>query len=340
MKVIKNIVILIRTILVILIFLLGMYSMVAAETHILRLSLLVSEDHPQTIGARYFEKRLEEKSEGRIEVEVFPNAILGDEYETWEGIQQGTIDMQVTSSIGSFIPEFQFFNLPYLWANESHWDAVMTTENVVTNLMKELLLEKGVVYLGSFTGGSRHLITTTDKPVRNLDDLRGISMRIWPDPVVMETWTLLGTNPTEISFGETYVALQTGVVKAAENSLATFLKQSWVEPAKYLILTGHDIGVRQLIIGKSQLEKLPEDLQKIVLEVGAEAAEYQVKIAREQEQEILNKIKNMGGIEIIELEDKEKWIEKTNSIRESFANNYNMVDILEYIKETSKDFIK
>ncbi len=318
----------------------SMNSMATAEEiYILRLSSRMSEKHPLTQGASYFEKRLEEESKGRIEVEVFTDGVLGDEFESWEGIQQGTIDMQVTGSVGSFIPEWQFFTLPYLWTSENHWDAVVHSDNKLIKYMNELLLEKDMVNLGFFTGGSRHLITT-EKAVKSLDDLKGISMRVWPNPVVISTWKKLGTNPSEISFGETYTALQTGVVKAAENALATFVQQSWYEPAKYLTLTGHEITVRALLIGKKQLEKLPEDLQKIVREVGAETAEYhQVKVAREEENIFINELKE-AGLEVIELEDKEKWVEATSSIREEFAQKYNLLDLLDYLNETRKEFIK
>jgi len=320
-------------VLVLFFTILSLSLVVAAAEYTLKLGTLENEQYPFTIGARYFEKRLEEETDGKIDVEVYPNAILGDEFELWENIQNGVVDMCVTASAGQFIPEWQIIQLPYLFKSYDHWDAMMQGPLMIK--LEDLMVEKaGIMVLSYFGGSGRHLIST-DKKIDSLDDVKGIKMRVWPNPTVVKTWELLRTNPIVVAYAETYTALQTGVVKAAENIAATFITQKWCEPGNYITLTNHDIIVRPLIIGVKQFNQFSPELQKIIRSVAREAAEYEVKVERKLEQEYFNEMEE-DGLEIVELTDIDKWIEATKKMREEFAEKYNLVDFLQTL-ENSKD---
>ena len=296
----------------------------------LKCGIMVSKDYAFSKGANFFAKRIAEETNGRVKVDVYTDGVLGSESEMWEGAKVGTLDMFVTSpgNVGTFIPAYQFFDLSYLFASKAHRDKV--AGGPIGEKMSKMLEDKGgMIVLGQFGGSARNLILTKRK-VEKLEDIKNMKMRVWPAPIVVKTWEALGTIPVVVAYAEAYSALQTGVVEGAENETSTFITQKWYEPAKYITMTEHSITVRPLLIGKKQFNKLPKDIQEAMMRVGKEAAEYAVKVEREDDAGYMKKLKDFG-IEILQLKDKEKWIEATASIREDFAKQHGLTDILKEV---------
>ena len=307
----------------------------ADKVYNLKCGIMVSKDYAFTKGANFFAKRIAEETNGRVKVDVYSDGVLGSESEMWEGVKVGTLDMFVTSpgNVGTFGPAYQFFDLSYLFASKAHRDKV--ANGPIGEKMNKMLAEKGgMIVLGQFGGSARNMILTGRK-IEKLEDLKNMKMRVWPAPIVVKTWESLGTIPVVVAYAEAYSALQTGVVEGAENETSTFITQKWYEPAKYIIMTEHSITVRPLLIGKKQFDKLPEDIQQAMLKVGKEAAEYAVKVEREDDAGYIKNLKGFG-IDIIQLKDKEKWIEATRPIREEFAKKHGLSDVLKEVAEAAK----
>ena len=301
----------------------------------LKCGIMVSKDYAFSKGANFFAKRIAEETNGRVKVDVYTDGVLGSESEMWEGVKVGTLDMFVTSpgNVGTFVPAYQFFDLSYLFASKAHRDKIAS--GPIGEKMNKILAEKGgMVVLGQFGGSARNMILTKRK-VEKLEDIKNMKMRVWPAPIVVKTWESLDTTPVVVAYAEAYSALQTGVVEGAENETSTFITQKWYEPAKYIAMTEHSITVRPLLIGRKQFDKLPKDIQAAMMKVGKEAAEYAVKVEREDDAGYMKKLKEFG-IDIVQLKDKQKWIEATAAIREDFAKKHGLNDILNEITEAAR----
>lgn len=276
-----------------------------------------------------------ERTDGRVTIEVFTDGVLGDELEMWESMQAGTLDMAVTSPgrISNFVPEYFVYELPYIFTDYEHRDAV--ADSPVGDTINEMLTDQaGIVVLGQMGGSARYLITT-DVEAPDLTDISGVKMRVQEAQIVVDTWTALGTLPVTVAYNETYTALQTGVVNAAENELSTFMTMKWYEPSKYLMLTEHSIGMRPIVISESSLEGLSEADQQALREVSEEAAAKAVQYERDDEQAAFEELQALG-ITLVELNDKQEWIDATAPIRENFAAEHpGMDEIMQQIAETT-----
>lgn len=307
----------------------------AEEVINLKCGIMVSKDYSQAKGARYFADRIKEETDGRVIVEVFTDGVLGSELEMWESIQKGMLDMAVISPayIGNFVPEYQIFELPFLFASREHRDTIVNGSigNKFDNVLKE---KGGMVVLGHF-GGTGRILITRNKKVETIEDLHGVKMRVYASPIVVSTWKALGTLPVSVAYAEVYTALQTGVVDAAENETSTFITLKWYEPCKYISMTEHNINTRPFMIGEKQFSKLPPDIQEIFLRVGKEAAEYAVKVEREDDAKFIKQLEDFG-LEIVELKDKEKWIAATRDLRLDFVKEHGIEQELSQIESATR----
>ena len=286
-------------------------------------------------AAKDFARLVGEKTNGEIKVEVFTDGVLGDELEMWESLQLGTLDMCVTSPgrISNFVPEYFVFELPFLFRDYAHRDAV--ANGPIADKFNEILREKGgMVVLGQMGGSGRYLITRKTKAPA-LKDIAGIKMRVQESQIVVDTWKALGTLPVTVAYGETYTALQTGVADAAENELSTFETMKWYEPCKFLMLTEHSIILRPILISEERFNRFSEAHRRILRECGREAAELAVKYEREAESKGFRTLEGFG-IELVRVNDKQEWIDATAAIRTDFAKKYGFESVLAELESVGK----
>jgi len=308
---------------------------IAQESIKLVFALMVAEDYPFSEGARYFAKEVEERTDGRVEIDLFYGGVLGSESDQFESIQEGLIDFMVISPgyISEFIPEYGIFDLPYLFANLEHRNKVAQSETM--ERMNKILEEKAnVLSLGSFGGSTRNLITT-EKPVTTIEDMKGIQMRTWASPMISETWTSLGAMTTIVAYSEVYTALQSGLVEAAENEYPTFVMEKWYEPCKYVTRTVHGITIRPFLTSTEKFYSLPDDIQQIILEAGKEATLFENKVEAENELEYENEMKEYG-ITFLDLKDRQKWIEATEDVRVGYSEDLGMTELYLEIKKLAE----
>jgi TRAP-type transport system periplasmic protein len=275
---------------------------------------------------------LAEESYGALDVQVFAGGVLGSEPEMFEGIQQGTIDAIVTSpgNLSSFVPPYQILDLPFVFRDDDHRAAV-ADGRVGAELTRLLEERAGIIVLGNFGGSERNLISR-DRPITSLADMQGLKMRVWEAPAIIESWAALGTSPTVIAYAEVYTALQTGVVDAAENEPPTFVTQKWYEPTNYITLSRHSYTVRPFIMGADAFRSLSDEHQELLLRLGREAAEYEVELEREFGEEAMRTMQEQYGIEVLELTDRDEWIERTEPVRQKIAADLDVSDLLEQIE--------
>ena len=289
-----------------------------------------SEAHSFHLGLEEFKKQIEEKSNGRIEVEIHANGELGgNEDELVQKMATGTVDMIIAapSFMAQSVKAADLLSLPYLFKDVDHWEKVMDGEpgQEISRLVEE---QSGLFkVLGYFKDGIRNMYTV--KPVETLEDMKDMKFRIQNSPTQIAFWSKLGVQPTFIAFNEIYQALQNGVIDGAENSYAQIAQQKHYEVCKYITQTEHDVATRFFLISQQKYNELPEDLQKAV----DESAELAVKKQREVDLELDAKYKDemeKAGVTFISI-DKQPLIDMTEDVRHDAAEEMGLSDMLDQI---------
>ncbi|MEX0844370.1 MAG: TRAP transporter substrate-binding protein [Balneolaceae bacterium] len=291
---------------------------VLKEKKTIRLAHALSTTHPVHLGMERMAKLVDEKSDGKLTISIFPSQQLGSEREALELLQIGSIGMTKVSSaaLENFVPELRVYSLPYLFKDEAHILAVLNGE-----IGRELLLAGEEYWLRGLTyydAGQRSFYIK-DRPIETPEDLRGLKIRVMESQMSVNMVRELGGSPTPISWGELYTALQQGVVDGAENNPPSFFTSRHYEVAKYYSLDEHTMLPDLLIISTIQWNKLNEQEQQWIQEAADSSAIYQRRIWAEAEEEALNTVRE-AGIEI-NYPDKEPFIELTKPLYETFRES-------------------
>ena len=225
----------------------------------LRYALEVDPRHPYTRAAEMMSKRASELTNGRLDVQVFPSAQLGGSREMVEGMQVGTVEMAMpTAAVASrVVKELEVLDLPFLFRDFAHLHAYLDGPGGAE--MRAAALKKGIRLLGFYTGGTRGVYAR--KPLRGMDDLKGLKVRTLEAPIVTATWRALGAIPTPIPFPEVYSALQSGVVDAGEGNIVTYRTSKLDEVAPHVLHIRYLITVVLVGIAESRWQSLPADLR-------------------------------------------------------------------------------
>jgi C4-dicarboxylate-binding protein DctP len=216
--------------------------------------------------ALIFKYYAEERSGGRIEVEIYPSSELGSERELLEGVQLGSIEVCNVSegSVAGFFPEIMCLAVPYMFRSEHiAWEVL--DGPVVAELMEEMRKQTGVRCLKVSENGFRNF-TNTVRPIRKPEDMAGLKFRTMEHPAHMKMVESMGASPTPIAWGELYTALQMGVVDGQENPVCLIEVMKFYEVQKYLTMDGHIYSIDFTFINDDFFQSLPEDLQQIVLD--------------------------------------------------------------------------
>lgn len=263
----------------------------------LKLGHGLDTEHPVHKGMEYMSKILEEKSDGKMKLQIYPSSQLGSERQLAELLQIGSLAMTKlsASTMEGFSREYKVLTLPFIFESREHSYAVLDGE-----IGKQLLLSGEKVWLRGLTffdAGARSFYTK-DKPILHPDDLKGLKIRVMKSPTAMDMIESFGGSPNPISWGELYTSLQTGRVDAAENNLPSFWHSHHYEVCKYYSLDEHTLVPDVLIISTIIWNQL-SDQEKLWLEEAANlAAIKQRELWREDELKAY-KIVEAAGVTII-----------------------------------------
>ncbi|MGP1991473.1 TRAP transporter substrate-binding protein [Zobellia laminariae] len=290
----------------ILLSLSGCKPVQAEPEFLLRTALLVNEEHTWYKAFVYFGEILEERSKGRIKVEVYPSEQLAKEIEAIRLIQADVIDMTTTgSTLTNWFEVATFCELPFLMQDSIDMNRYINGP-IGTLMEKEMITKSGLRSLGHFERGPRHL--TSNRPIRHPDDLDGLIVRVPNVPSFVTLWKALGAKPTPMAFSEVFTSLQQGTIEAQENPFALINNAGFAEVQKYLNLTGHVISWVYPVIGEKQFQRLPPDLQKIFLLAADDMQAYEHRLFLENEKKVQDELK-AKGMEFIAV-DKDAFQEK------------------------------
>ncbi len=243
-------------------------------------------------GIARFKELVEQKSKGQMQVTPFLSGQLGGEKAVLGLLKIGKTEMSLTGGIflGQFASEYNALNIPYMFTWEQVVDYV---KGPAGKKIEELSLKKGgLVVFGPQYRGPRHM--TSNRPVKEAKDIKGLKMRLPEEPVWLRVWKALGALPVAIPAPEIYMAMQTGQVEAHENTLVSPYSRSLWEVQKYIIMTSHIYWPWWWVASESWFNKLTPDQQKIVRESAAEAAKYGEKVEREKDDFYVVELKKKG----------------------------------------------
>ena len=301
---------------------------------VLRVAHVQGEEHPQHLAMVEFEKYVEEHTNGKIDVQIFPNELLGPQRQSVELAQTGAVDI-VVASVGlleSFQPKYTVFNLPYLFDDREHFFDVMADESIIEPMF-ESTAQSGFVGLTWFDAGTRNMYTVK-KPVVTPDDMKGLKIRVQQSPVNLALITALGGAPTPMSFGEVYTALQQSVIDGAENNELALINNKHGEVTKYYSYTQHGIIPDIVIMSTKSLERLTEEQREVVYEAAKIANEFEIKewaktIATAKDQAI------EMGVQFNEV-DLEAFQAKVLPVHEQFLTTPELQEIYDQIRGKSQ----
>lgn len=257
-----------------------------------------------TLAYEKFKELVEEKSGGKIKVQVFPNAILGSDRVLMESAQRGTIEMAVSSTpnMASFSPYFQVFDLPYITSPKYQQNLYKAIDSgPLADYMKKIANEVGLEPVMWAEYGYRNFVSV--KPLKTIKDLAGIKMRTTDSPIEIEVAKVLKMNPTPVAWGETYTALQQKTIDGEGNTFPHLYGAKHHEVLKYAMTTYHNYGMQVMMANKKWWDALDPKAQAVIKEAVVGALDYQRNVLYPENEERARQGFIDAGITIIELDE-------------------------------------
>jgi tripartite ATP-independent transporter DctP family solute receptor len=287
----------------------------------MKITMTQTKGHPYEIGAQKFADLVKERTGGRIEATVFTDSQLAKgEREMVEALQQGTIDIYVgsTGPVGNFSPSMLIVDIPFLFRDAAHVDAVL--DGAIGAKLLADLDSAGLKGLSFWENGFRHL-TNNRKEIVTPDDAKGMKLRTMENKVHMAAFKAAGISPTPMAWAEVYSALQQRVIDAQENPVAVIYSSKIYEVQKYLSLTGHVYSPALMIVSKKVWDAMPAADQDIFIKTAKEAAAIERKANRDAED---SKVKEMEGKGLIVTRnvDKAAWMKAMAPAYDDFAKQF------------------
>jgi C4-dicarboxylate-binding protein DctP len=278
---------------------------VAQQPIVIKFSHVVALDTPKGKAAEYFKKLAEERTKGRVKIEVYPNSTLYKDGEEMEALQLGSVQM-LAPSVAKFGPlgvrEFEVFDLPYIFDNFDELHKV--TEGPVGKSLFQKLESKKIRGLAFWDNGFKDF--SANKSIKVPADYKGLKMRIQSSKVLGDEIKALGGIPQVMAFSEVYQALQTGVVDGTENPPSNFYTQKMNEVQKYFALTDHGVIEYAVIVNKDFWDGLPADIRTTLEGAMKDATKYANEIAKKENDDALEAVRKAGKTQILTLTADEK----------------------------------
>jgi tripartite ATP-independent transporter DctP family solute receptor len=290
------------------------------------------EGYPTVAAVEHMGALLQERSGGRLCVEVFPSAQLGEEKDTIEQTKFGVIDFNRVSMgpFNNLVEETKVVSLPFIFRGTDHMHRVM--DGPIGDEILAAFEPHGFVGLAYYDGGSRSFYNS-QKPIRSIEDLQGMKIRVMQSDVFVDMMQALGANATPMPFGEVYSAIQTGVIDGAENNWPSYESTGHFEVAGYYTLNQHLIVPEVLVMSKISWDKLTPEDQELVRQAAKDSIPVNRELWAAREKESEAKVR-AAGVEIIDEIDKTPFIEAMVPVYQKHANTPVLQSLVERIQAT------
>ncbi|MFI5024912.1 MAG: TRAP transporter substrate-binding protein [Alphaproteobacteria bacterium] len=303
----------------------------AEEPIVLHGAVQFGDDHPFTKALVKFAELVKEYYGKPVDFVLHKNSELGLEKDYFAYMNRGiSVDYGIVSPahMSTFSPAAPLMDMPFLFRDAAHWEKVLESD-AFQPIEDEVLKKADVMLLGYAGGGMRNLIV--NKPVRNMAELKGLTMRVMGAPIQTAIFKAIGATPSVIAYNEVYNAIQTGVIQGAENEAAGLLQMKFYEVGPDISLTQHAITVRPLCFSGKTFRKLPPALQAAILKAGKEAGAYGRKLESEGDAALLAELEKEGKLHLYKFADRDKLLELAEPVKEAYAKEIGASDILKRI---------
>lgn len=266
-------------------------------TTLIRLGHGQTESNERHLACEYFKELVEERSGGKLTVEIFPNELLGSEGVMTESVSFNDLEMVAASATSQYGSIISIFELPYLF--DSYQDAWEVLDSDIGKRVAEPYLKNNLRLLAYFENGFRNV--TSNRLIEKPEDMKGLKIRTPEFELSLSIFKAFGANPTPMAFSELYTALQQGTVDAQENPIANIYANKFQEVQDYLVITNHQYMPIHMIISDEFWKTLSEEEQEIIATASQEAAQYHRDLVRASEESMINELK-ADGMEVIDVD--------------------------------------
>ncbi|WP_164215850.1 DctP family TRAP transporter solute-binding subunit [Virgibacillus sp. YIM 98842] len=293
------------------------------ERIVIRFSHVVGEDTPKGLASRKFAELVEEKTDGYVEVQVFPNSFLYKDGEEIEALLEGDVQMLApsTSKITEWVPEWKVIDLPFAFRNEEELHDYLNSS--AGKILENKLVQKGFYPLAFWENGFKQ-VTNNKNPLHYPEDFEGLNFRIMSSDVLKEQFELLGADAQTDSFDQVFPLLEQGVLNAQENTYSNIVSKNIHKVQSHLTVSNHGYLGYLVLINNDFWQGLSDEVQVVILDAMEEVTEWEKEKARELNKKEYEYLQECRCIEIHELSDSEKiiWEDVLNPLYDSFSEMY------------------
>lgn len=297
----------------------------------LRVAHSKTSSHPANQSLEYFADTVYKETNGKIDIEIYPNEQLGSEEETVELMQAGAIDF-VQAGAGNleqFDETYSIFSLPYLFDDEDHYHRVMDSD--IANTFYESTKDIGFQGLTYYDAGARSFYA--NKPIEKPSDLKGLKARVQPSETLLKMVKYFGGSAISMSYGEVYTGLQQGVIDAAENSELNLVSTGHVDTISDFSATEHVIAPDILTVSNTTWDKFTDEQKEIIKKAAIKSTEIHKKIWKKETKAAIKEAKQRGVK--FHHPDKEPFVEAVQPLHKIYANDKDTSQIYKQIREKS-----
>ncbi len=314
------------------------------ENYTLRLAHPMAPGNNVTIGYEKFKELVEERSNGKVNIQLFGNSILGSDRVTMESAQRGTLELASSSSpnMANFSKAFMVFDLPYITSPQYQENLYEALDSGSLGKYLEAECEKINLKPIMYSEYGYRNFVSTRKEITSLGNLKNLKVRTTASPVEVAVAARLGMNPTPVAWGEVYTALQQGTVDAEGNTFSLLLDAKHTEVLRYAMDSAHNYSMHILMMNKENFDALPNDIQSLLVEAGHDALEYQRSITADLEAKAIEAFKKQG-IAIHNLSDDERMelVMATGPVWDQFSSDIpdELIQLVQDTQVPSEDLV-
>ena len=305
----------------------------AQDAFKLKLGHVAPTDEPYHQAAEKFAELVNKNTGGAVQIQIFPNSLLGGQRELLEGLQLGSVDITLTTAavLSSFLPKTQVIELPFMFRDREHVYKVVDGP-----LAKEIYDgddKKKMKVIDTWENGFRN-ITNNVRAIEKPEDMKGVKIRVMENKMYIEMFKALGANPTPMARGELFTGLQTKVVDGQENPLGQIYTSRFYEVQKYATLSGHTYSPEVVVFSLATWKKIPTKYQEEILKASAEAKKFNRELSAKMDKEYVGKLKEKGmTVTALTPQQILPFQEKMVPVWDQFADKIGK-DLIQKIKDT------
>lgn len=304
----------------------------AQEKIVLKYGHVLPAGHSLHKIGEWVKEELNKRTNGRVELKIYPSSTLGSESEMIEGAKMGTIDICMGGMIGNWVPRAHITDLPYVIDTTENFKKFFLNPGTAGKILAEEVLEKTDLRIVGYFALGPKLTLCKNKPILKLEDLKGVKMRVIKTEMVVDTFKAWGCVPIPMAFSEVYTSLKTGVIEGVDDSPASTMgAMGFCEVAPYIVHTGHGFLLIPIVMSEKVLESLPQEIQQILLDVWEEA-EY-VMVDELMKKDIEEGYKQMRALAIAETwPDLEPFKKAVEPVVKKYVEQLGAEDLLEVME--------